>query len=151
MHLSLFVSQLGHVVTRTVVGAVLVSSCSAQSPAPRSNWVTLSENAKVRMSFDTSRVERTGQFARVWIGFDLATPWPPMEDIRSPYAHYETRQEVDCTAGRAHGMAMRFVDTKGAVYDKPAPDSIWSTFETNGLTVNAFGPLCAALASQRRP
>ena len=100
------------------------------------------------MSLDTTRVERAAGLARVWLGFDLAQPWPPMEDIRAPYRHYETRQEVDCTTGRARGLAMRFVDTTGTVYNQPAPDSAWTTFEANPLTPNAFRPLCAALASQ---
>ena len=94
----------------------------ASRPAP-SPWVTVNENGAIRASIDTSRVERTANGVLVWIAFDLAEAWPPIENIRAPYKHFESHAEIACSAQRTRGRGMRVVDVKGDEYNERSADS----------------------------
>jgi hypothetical protein len=123
---------------------------STSSTAPRAEsgpWVQVSGNAAIRVSLDTSRIVTAGPSRLVWLAFDLTEPWPPMDDIKAPYRHYQAQQELECSSERARGRAMRFVDVNGAVYPKPAPDSAWTGFVSHPLTPNLLRAVCRLLAS----
>ena len=119
-------------------------------PAP-SPWVTVNENAAIRASIDTSRVERTANGVLVWIAFDLTEAWPPMESIRAPYKHFESHAEIACSTQRTRGRGMRFVDVKGGAYREPSPDSTWVGFAQHPMRPELFVATCEKLAALHLP
>lgn len=153
---------------RTIAPALLCIACQSRAAAvsesdtagrgsgraataASGSWVTVMENPEIRMSLDTSRFTRVDGRYRVWLGFDLATPWPAIEDLKAPYRHYEAHQELDCAGTRARGLAMHLVDTTGTRYEKPAPDSLWTSFATHPLPADALQAVCRQLASRGVP
>jgi hypothetical protein len=149
---------------RPAVLAILLASLALGAGATRSAaqaasaplhlgagpWVAVTGNAAVSVTVDTSRIVPTGGRRQVWMGFDLAQAWPPIEDLEAPYRHFEARYDVDCVRHRTRGLAMRFVDVNGTAYDRASPDSTWTTFREHPLTENAFLPLCRRLAQLSR-
>ncbi|HKG92466.1 MAG TPA: surface-adhesin E family protein [Gemmatimonadaceae bacterium] len=127
------------------------AAATAAPTAAGAPWVVVVENPSIRMSIDTSRVAAAEGHPRLWLGFDLAEAWPAVEELKAPYRHYESHQELDCAAGRARGLAMRIVDTTGAAYARPAPDSAWTTFAEHPLSEPALRSVCAKLAELGGP
>ena len=126
------------------------SQKDARPDEARSAWMPLSQEPKITISLDTTRITRVDGAYRLWVGFDLAEPWPPMEDVKAPYRHFEAEHEVDCERRRTRSRSMRILDVNGAVYDTPSPDSTWKGFADHPLTEDAFTPVCAALVTLRK-
>ena len=114
------------------------------------SWITLVENASIRASLDTSRIRRFGDTAEVWIAFDLAEPWPPLEDIKSPYKHFEAFEQIRCREGLVRDSLMYFTDVQNVVYRKSAPEPrVWKPFAEQGVGEETFSAACSQLQADR--
>ena len=136
--------------------ALAFSGCAAQetqmttsgmAPSdPMPGWATLAANDSLRTSIDTTRIFSRGQTVRVWIAVkDVTTASKRASE--SPFLRFETLQEIECAAKRAHGVSIRTPDAAGSFFESPVNDSSWKVFADHGLGPAVVGSVCKYLAT----